>query len=457
MRYISTRGETPPMAFQDAVITGLAPDGGLLLPEHIPDLRDRLGDWRGLGFVELACELMGCFIDDIPTADLERIVRDAYANFEHPEIAPLVDVGDLQVLELFHGPTLAFKDVALQFLGELFDYTLARRGGRLNIVAATSGDTGSAAIAGVAGKSNIDIAVMFPKGRVSQLQQLQMTTVSAANVHCLAVQGSFDDCQSLMKQAFADQALKSDYQLGAVNSVNWARVLAQIVYYAYAALRSDRGDGVNISVPTGNFGNIFAGFVAKKMGLPINRLILGTNDNDILSTFFNTGAYRRGSVHHTISPSMDIQIASNFERYLYYALGESGSRVQEFMAEFGRTGEASLPAEQLSSDTMSARAIDTPTTLTTIEQVFRETGYVLDPHTAVGVAAAQQLAPGGPTICIATAHPAKFPESIADVVGEANLHHSVLDRLRELPERYSELAATPGALRGFIESTFNRS
>lgn len=458
MRYLSTRGETPPMAFQDAIITGLAPDGGLLLPERIPDVRDRLKQWRKLGFVDLACELMGCFIDDIPKADLERIVRSAYSGFDHPDITPLVQVGDLQILELFHGPTLAFKDVALQFLGQLFDYTLSRRGGKLNIIAATSGDTGSAAIAGVAGKSNIEIAVMFPLGRVSQLQQLQMTTVAASNVHCLAVQGSFDDCQSLMKQAFADLELKRGYHLGAVNSVNWARVLAQIVYYAYAALRgdpagADTGAGVNISVPTGNFGNIFAGYVAKRMGLPIDRLLLGTNDNDILAEFFNTGDYRRGNVHHTISPSMDIQVASNFERYLYYAMGESGREVQRFMAEFARDGCASLPREQLASEIIRAIAIDTPTTLATIEQVHRDANYVLDPHTAVGVAAAQRLKLPGQTICIATAHPAKFPESIAPVVGDANVHHPTLDRLRDLPERCAELAATPEALRDFIEST----
>ena len=456
MRYISTRGETAPMGFQDAIITGLAPDGGLLLPERIPDVSARLSDWQGLGFVELACELMGCFIDDIPDTDLRALVSDAYASFDHPDIAPIVKVGELQILELFHGPTLAFKDIALQFLGQLFDYTLQQRGGRLSIIAATSGDTGSAAIAGVAGKANIDIAVMFPQGRVSRLQQLQMTTVAAGNVHCLAVAGSFDDCQSLMKQSFADLALKERYHLGAVNSVNWARVLAQIVYYAYAALRADEGNGVNISVPTGNFGNIFAGFVAKKMGLPINRLILGTNDNDILSVFFNTGDYRRGQVHHTISPSMDIQVASNFERYLYYALGESGAAVQRFMQAFADDGQASFPVEQIASGPITAVAIDTPTTLATIKQVHAQTGYVLDPHTAVGVAAAKQFGYGDPTVCIATAHPAKFPESVAPIVGDSHAHHPRLDRLANLPERYTELPATPDALLGFIEASFTQ-
>ena len=453
MRYISTRGETPPMAFQDAIITGLAPDGGLLLPEQIPSVAERLADWRELGFVDLACELMGCFIDDIPRDDLNELIHAAYASFDHSEVAPIVALNELQVLELFHGPTLAFKDIALQFLGQLFDYTLKQRGGRLNIIAATSGDTGSAAIAGVAGKSNIDIAVMFPKGRVSPLQQLQMTTVAASNVHCLAVDGSFDDCQSIMKHAFADLALKDRYHLGAVNSVNWARVLAQIVYYAFAALRADKGDGVTISVPTGNFGNIFAGYIAQRMGLPIKRLILGTNDNDILSTFFNTGDYRRGTVHHTISPSMDIQVASNFERYLYYVLGESGAAVQDFMAEFNQAGCASFPRDKLAGGPISAYAIDTATTLATIEQVYADTGYVLDPHTAVGVAAARQAKVVGATICIATAHPAKFPESVAPIVGAEQVQHPRLAALRDLTEEFAEMPATQAALTEFIKTS----
>ena len=274
MRYVSTRGDTAPMAFQDAVITGLAPDGGLLVPASIPNVSDKLDYWRGLGFVDLAAEVMGCFIDDIPPEDLQALVERAYASFDHPEVAPLVELADLKVLELFHGPTLAFKDIALQFLGQLFDYTLGNRGGRLNILGATSGDTGSAAISGVRGKGNVNIAVMFPRGRVSPLQQLQMTTIRDANVHCLSVAGSFDDCQSIMKRAFADLPFKTQHDLGAVNSVNWARVLAQVVYYVYLSLRCDEGDGVDVSVPTGNFGNIFAAYIAREMGVPLGRLLL---------------------------------------------------------------------------------------------------------------------------------------------------------------------------------------
>jgi len=456
MRYVSTRGQTPPMAFQDAVITGLAPDGGLLVPATIPDVSAQLESWRDLTFVELAIEVMGCFIDDIPRADLRGIVERSYATFDHPEVAPLVDLGETQILELFHGPTLAFKDVALQFLGQLFDYTLEQRSGRLNILGATSGDTGSAAIAGVQGKGNINIAVMFPRGRVSPLQQLQMTTIADANVHCLSIDGSFDDCQSIMKRAFADVPFKTRHDLGAVNSVNWARVLAQVVYYVYSALKCDEGDGVDVSVPTGNFGNIFAAYVARRMGVPLERLLLGTNENNILSVFFNTGDYTKGAVHHTISPSMDIQVASNFERFLYFGFGEDGQQVSEFMAAFGSSGSSSVPIELLASEPITATAIDTKQTLATIERVYKMHGYVLDPHTAVGVAAADVLAPTAarerPLVCVATAHPAKFPAAIRTALPDIDARHPRLDKLQSLSERLVELPATDSAVRDYMEA-----
>jgi len=456
MRYVSTRGQTPPMAFQDAIITGLAPDGGLLVPATIPDVSAQLDSWRDLTFVELAIEVMGCFIDDIPRADLRGIVERAYATFDHPQVAPLVDLGETQVLELFHGPTLAFKDVALQFLGQLFDYTLGERSGRLNILGATSGDTGSAAIAGVRGKGNVNIAVMFPRGRVSPLQQLQMTTIADVNVHCLSIDGSFDDCQSIMKRAFADVPFKTRYDLGAVNSVNWARVLAQVVYYVYSALKCDEGDGVDVSVPTGNFGNIFAAYVARRMGVPLERLLLGTNENNILSVFFNTGDYTKGAVHHTISPSMDIQVASNFERFLYFGFDEDGQRVSEFMAAFGRSGSSSVTRELLAREPITATAIDTKQTLATIERVYKLHGYVLDPHTAVGVAAADVLAPATarerPMVCVATAHPAKFPAAIRMALPHIDARHPRLDALQSLPERLVELPATDAAVRDYMEA-----
>jgi threonine synthase len=449
MRYISTRGRTPPMGFQDAVVTGLAPDGGLLLPESIPDVTESLGRWRELGFVDLAAELLPRFIDDIPVDDLDALIRGAYATFDHDDVVPLVKVGNVHVLELFHGPTLAFKDVALQLLGRLFEYVLRRRGEHLNILAATSGDTGSAAIAGVRGLDEIDIFVMYPDGRVSELQELQMTTVTDANVHCLAVDGSFDDCQTLMKTLFADLAFKERYHLGAVNSVNWARVLAQIVYYGYASLQlADRGP-VTFCVPTGNFGNVFAGYLAKRMGFPIHKLILATNDNDILSVFFDTGEYQRGDVRYTVTPAMDIQVASNFERYLYYLLEEDSERLGAFMNDFAVDGRAVLERPPGTVD-FAATAVNVAETLATIKQTFQAHGYVADPHTAVGLAAAARFPGEGPMVCLATAHPAKFPDSVNAAVGADLARHPRLQGLRELDSRRTAVPPELNAIKDFI-------
>jgi len=345
MRYISTRGQTDPMPFKDAVVTGMAPDGGLLIPETIPDVRESRDDWRGLPFVPFAQALIPLFVDDIPGHTLDELITRAYATFDHEDVVPfhplkgLTGNHDVQVMELFHGPTLAFKDVALQLLGQLFEYILEERHEHINILGATSGDTGSAAIAGVRGLPAVDVFIMFPEGRVSPLQERQMTTIEDENVHCLAVQGSFDDCQSLMKGLFADADAKAGLSLGAVNSVNWARVLAQIVYYGYASLKFAGPEPVSFVVPTGNFGNVFAGYLAKRMGFPIDRLIIATNDNDILARFFETGEYARGTVHHTISPAMDIQVASNFERFLYYYFDKDCERLQAFMADFTESGQ----------------------------------------------------------------------------------------------------------------------
>lgn len=437
------------MSFQDAVITGLAPDGGLLLPDRIPDVRSSLSDWRDLSFIDLACRIVPLFVDDIPPADLEALLRRAYADFDHEDVVPLVSVGDVTVMELFHGPTLAFKDVALQFLGQLFAYVLERRDQHLNIVAATSGDTGSAAIAGVRGLDAIDIFVMFPNGRVSELQELQMTTVTDANVHCLAVDGSFDDCQSLMKTLFADLEFKERYHLGAVNSVNWARVLAQIVYYGYASLRLGGQTPVTFVVPTGNFGNVFAGYLAKRMGFAIERLVLATNENDILSRFFASGDYQRGDVRYTITPSMDIQVASNFERYLYYLLDQDSERLCRFMADFAASGHASTGAPPGTGD-FAATAVDVAGTREAIRAAYRDHGYVADPHTAVGLAAAAQRPASGPTVCLATAHPAKFPEAVNEVVGADLARHERLEALRGRPTRRTGIAADLDALKDFI-------
>lgn len=447
MRYVSTRGGTDALGFQDAVLTGLAPDGGLLVPARIPDMTADLDSMASLDFVGLAKRMLPGFIDDIPASDLERLVDAAYRTFSHPGVVGLKYAGDIPVVELFHGPTLAFKDIALQLLGQLFDYILKRRGQRLNILGATSGDTGSAAIAGVRGRPAIDIFVMYPHGRISPLQELQMTTVTDDNVHCIAIEGSFDDCQRLMKSTFSDLDFKARHALGSINSVNWARVLAQIVYYAYASLQLP--GPVSFCVPTGNFGNIFAGYLARRMGFPIHRLILATNENDILSVFFRTGLYRRGQVQFTISPSMDIQVASNLERFLYYHLDEDPAALHDFMDEFDRTGETRIAPP--GDDLFLATAVDTPNTMAAIRQVCAETGYVADPHTAVGLAAARRLDVPGTVACLATAHPAKFPEAVNEAVGKPVARHPALDALADRPSRRTVLPADLGAVKRLIE------
>ncbi|MGE4558563.1 MAG: threonine synthase, partial [Desulfobulbus sp.] len=349
MRYISTRGGIEPLKFQDAVMMGLARDGGLLLPESLPSVDvDMLDRWQYLPYQYLAREILSLFIDDIPALDLEDLVERSYASFAHPQVTPVTRRGDVYILELFHGPTLAFKDVALQLLGNLFEYVLARSGGLMNILGATSGDTGSAAIAGVRGKKNINIFILHPHGRTSPIQALQMTTVLDPNVFNIAVRGTFDDAQSIVKALFNDLEFRDTYHLGAVNSINWARVLAQVVYYVYAFLKLRKlgNDSVDFSVPTGNFGDIFAGYVARRL-LPegsIHTLILATNANDILTRFVTRGDYSRGQVQVTSSPSMDIQIASNFERYLYYLRGEDGAAVKADMESFAATGRLDLSA-----------------------------------------------------------------------------------------------------------------
>ena len=451
MRYISTRGDTAPLSFKDAVITGLAPDGGLLLPERIPDVGPELDRWRALSYPELAVEVMAPFIGDISREDLTRIIERSYASFDAPDVTPLVELDGLTLLELFHGPTLAFKDVALQFLGNLFEHILEERQERLNLLGATSGDTGSAAIAGIRGKQRIAIFVMYPKGRTSSLQELQMTAVVDANVHNLAIEGSFDDCQGMLKRIFGDLEFKRRFHLGAVNSVNWARVLAQIVYYVYAYLKVARDDEpLTFSVPTGNFGDIFAGYLAARMGLPVDKLILATNENDILTTFFNTGLYRRGEVHFTLTPAMDIQVASNFERFLYYRLGGESMAVKRFMQAFTDTGEARVATEGRVSELIDAMSIDTQLMLATMREVYEASSYVLDPHSAIGVAAAKRLPSASRVVCLATAHPAKFPESVTRALSGVSVTHPRLQGLENLPTRREVLPPDEEAVKRFI-------
>ena len=455
IKYISTRGQAEPMGFQDAVMTGLATDGGLIVPDQIPNVAAKLTSWKGLSYAELAFEVMRLFVD-VPEDDLRVLINRSYATFREVEVCPLVKVDGVHVLELFHGPTLAFKDVALQFLGNLFEYILTRTGAHLNILAATSGDTGSAAIYGVRGKQRIHIFVMHPDGRVSPTQELQMTSVMDDNVFNIAVKGTFDDCQNMMKAIFRDVDFKQQYALGAVNSVNWARVLAQIVYYFYAGLQvmeSEQTDRVQFAVPTGNFGDILAGWFATQMGLPVERLILATNENDILSRFFNTGVYSMGEVVPTLSPSMDIQLASNFERYLYYRAGQDGSRVDQMMADFRRTGSLKVEkqADGCVDSLFLAGAANTENTLETIRRCYVDEGYLLDPHTATGVYVGGQLADAAlPVICLATAHPAKFGKAIQDATGKDLAHHDILDALKNKETHSVTLPADESAIRAYL-------
>ncbi|HMP72849.1 MAG TPA: threonine synthase [Kiritimatiellia bacterium] len=455
MSYISTRGGGAPMGFTQAAMTGLAEDGGLLVPVSLPDVSGRLGEWGELSYPDLALEVMGLF-SDLERSDLEGLVRRSYGTFRHPEVTPVVEVGRVRILELFHGPTLAFKDVALQFLCNLFELVLGREGGHLNILGATSGDTGSAAIHGAKGRERIRIFIMHPHGRVSPLQERQMTTVLDENVFNLSVHGTFDDCQRIMKTLFEDVEFKSGYSLGAINSVNWARVLAQIVYYFYAGLRTLKETGaeaVQFSVPTGNFGDVLAGYYAKKMGLPVRTLMVATNENDILARFFQTGVYAKGEVVPTISPSMDIQVASNFERYLFDRVGQDSGVLRDLMARFGRTGSCSLGPEHGGDRLFYAGVGTTKDTLEVIGRYHREYGYLLDPHTAVGVHVAEQaLSEDVPTICLATAHPAKFGDAIKDATGEDLARHEVLERLRDLPTRSVEMPADLDAVRDYVKA-----
>lgn len=455
MHYLSTRGGIQPVRFKDAVMMGLADDGGLLLPESIPVVTpEELESWRSLSYPELAFTIISRFVDDIPAADLKELINRSYATFSHPEVTPVVRQDGVYILELFHGVTLAFKDVALQFLGNLFEYILKERNERLTIVGATSGDTGSAAIHGVRGKAGISIFILHPHGKTSPVQALQMTSVLDENVHNIAVDGTFDDCQDIVKALMGDLQFKQQYSLGAVNSINWARVLAQVVYYFYAWLRVAKQDEkVVFSVPTGNFGDIFAGFVAWQMGLPIARLLLATNENNILTRCVQDGDYSVGEVVQTLSPSMDIQVASNFERYLYYLFGRDTGRVSAAFAQLKAEGRIAFSTEerQQLQQVFCSVSVDRHQTLETIGAFKRETGYLLDPHTAVGVRAAQELITDGTTvICLATAHPAKFGEAVYQATGEAVPVPPSIACLEGLPTRCERMPAQLDQVRQFV-------
>ncbi|NLF22614.1 MAG: threonine synthase [Lentisphaerae bacterium] len=462
MDYLSTRGGGERLSFRTTILAGLARDGGLLLPAEIPDVRGRLAEWASLGYADLAFEIIRLYADDLDAATLRSLIRRSYAAFRHPEVTPVVQIGDLHMLELFHGPTLAFKDLALQVLGNLFEEVLGDGGRELNIVAATSGDTGSAAIQGIRGRRRMRIFVLHPHGRISPVQALQMTSVLDGNVHNLALDGTFDDCQTIVKSLLGDLPFRDRHSLGVINSINWARVVAQIVYYFYAAFRVMERTGsssVRFSVPTGNFGDIFAGYMAWRMGLPIDRLILATNENDILARCFASGVYRVGEVAATLSPSMDIQVASNFERYLYYRAEGDAALVRGWMETFRRTSALALTANQapLDDPVMVAGSGDTASTLATIREIWVRHHYLLDPHTAVGVHVARQRSDRSvPTICLATAHPAKFGEAIRQATGDDLAHHPLLDELADRPTRCTQLPASRGAVAAYLETALNR-
>ncbi len=446
MKYISTRGEAPVLGFSDALLAGLARDGGLYLPETYPQFSsDDIRKLRGKSYVEIALAVLTPFVNgEIPDAEFEKMVRESYGSFRHDAVCPLVQTGANEyVLELFHGPTLAFKDVAMQLLSRMMDYTLAQRGQRATIVGATSGDTGGAAIEAFAGRDNTDIFILFPHGRVSPVQQRQMTSSAASNVHALSIDGNFDDCQNLVKGMFNDLNFRDTLSLSGVNSINWARIMPQIVYYFTSAISLGAPDRkVSFTVPTGNFGDIFAGFVARQMGLPIDRLIIATNDNDILSRTVATGSYAMRGVEQTSSPSMDIQISSNFERLLFESYDRDAAAIRGLMRSLGQSGEFTIADAPLKTirEQFAAGRSTVAETAATIDSVLKQDGYLLDPHSAIGVKVAREHADtASPMVVLATAHPAKFPDAVKDACGVSPALPAWLSDLMERKEHFTRL------------------
>jgi threonine synthase len=462
--YISTRGQAPALNFEQVLLTGLATDGGLYVPQSLPVFSEvDIAAMRSLSYPQLAQKIITPFVDDcIPADELSAILAATYAEFRHRAVAPLVQIGPNQwVLELFHGPTLAFKDFALQLLGRLLDFVLERKHQKVVILGATSGDTGSAAIEGCRQCRNIDIFILHPHNRVSDVQRRQMTTVAGDNIHNLAVQGNFDDCQAMVKACFGQQHfLPEGRSLVAVNSINWARIMAQIVYYFYAALALGApARSVAFSVPTGNFGDIFAGYLARRMGLPIERLIIATNRNDVLHRVLTSGTYGRQSLAHTLSPSMDITVSSNFERLLFDLYDRDGAALAALMQQFEH-GEIRFTeqAMQQARTLFSSQCVSDEQTCQQIASTWRECGYLLDPHSAIGVKAALDsgVSPDVPIISLATAHPAKFPEAIraSGVNGDIALPLHLSD-LFERAERMAVLPNDLAAVQGFIAANLN--
>jgi threonine synthase len=450
VKYISTRGDAPVLNFEEVLLAGLASDGGLYVPEVLPTFsKEEIASWVGLPYNELAYKIIKPFVDDcVEDADLKQMIDETYAGFNHSAVAPLKELGTNEwVLELFHGPTLAFKDFALQLLGRLMDYALTKRQERLVIMGATSGDTGSAAIEGCRHSDHLDIFILHPYNRVSEVQRKQMTTIIEDNVFNVALEGNFDDCQEMVKDSFANQDFLGGRKLGAVNSINWARIMSQIVYYFSASLAvGGPHREVAFSVPTGNFGDIFAGYLAKQMGLPISQLVVATNKNDILHRVISGNDMSKGELVHTLSPSMDIMVSSNFERLLFDVYGRDGAAISDLMAKF-KTQSVQLdkPRWEKVRELFDSFACDDEATCKVIETVAKETGYLLDPHTAIGVAAGRECNRdvSVPMIVLSTAHPVKFPEAVL----KAGLESPQLpDHMADLFEREEQFTVLPNDL-----------
>ncbi len=455
MRYISTRGEAPALAFDDVLLAGLARDGGLYVPDDWPEFEFQRQ--VGKSYAELATYVMAPYLGEaIPLKDFAAMVVDTYAQFDHAEVAPLRPLGqDEWLLELFHGPTLAFKDFALQLVGRLFDYVLQRRREGITIVGATSGDTGSAAIAACRDRASMDVFILHPHGRVSEVQRRQMTTETAPNVHNIAIEGSFDDCQAIVKSLFGNAKFRDAVHLSAVNSINWARIMAQIVYYASAALRlGERDAPVTFAVPTGNFGNVFAGYAAMRMGLPVQKFVVGSNRNDILTRFFETGKMEVQTVEPSLSPSMDIQVSSNFERLLFDMMDRDAPAVTKLMETFKNTGRFEVPdaVHRKIGRTFKGARLDDEQTIAAIRGIHESTGVIVDPHTAVGIMAgrARRGQAKGPLVALATAHPAKFPDAVERAIGERPGLPEHLADLYDREERMVVLPARVGKVKEYI-------
>jgi threonine synthase len=448
MRFVSTRGQSDPVSFSEAVAQGLAPDGGLYLPESFPDLSTHAAQWEDLTYPELCFEIFRLFATDLDTDVLRRAIDHSYSTFSHPQIAPIVELNDhCKVMELFHGPTLAFKDFALQLLGNLYELQIERSGQNLTILGATSGDTGAAAISGLIGKRGVNVFILYPNGKVSPLQERQMTCTGASNVFPLAIEGTFDDAQRTVKELFSDLPFREKVGLSAVNSINLARILAQSVYYLYAWLGLGRNDRecTTFVVPTGNFGNVFAGWLLTKMGIAIRGFRVATNQNDVLHRLFHTGEYSLGSVVPSLAPSMDIQVASNFERLLFFILDGDSGRVREVMNRFRQEGRYCF--ENFAVDGFSSSSVSDLEIPEIIRSVSREYGYLIDPHTACGF---KDLRPDEKHLVLATAHPAKFPEVYENAGMEKPTSPILQELLGRNPVKYDS-QVDPSAIRSFIE------